>query len=260
MDPLATTERFEREFREALSFNSSSLSSSSSVVGAPGKVVKTRIQFALEAVLSTTRDVYYDDTKDDEHYPFDSDEKELEKIETLAEFFYQCASVDLNPHAFDVRLENVTNSSSKMSSISEETKASLRRAYVRNKTELTKACRIMAEMEDEKTTEQLEKIEWRMSAETSSRMRQNRGRHREGRDGREEEESEGVGGDRLRYVVKVTLRSVGEKKNAMAKRRVEVFECSYETLKKLSEDVEKCREKSEDARARRIRRFVKRPT
>ena len=258
MDPLATTERFEREFREALSFNSSL--SSSSVVGAPGKVVKTRIQFALEAVLSTTRDVYYDDTKDDEHYPFDSDEKELEKIETLAEFFYQCASVDLNPHAFDVRLENVTNSSSKMSSISEETKASLRRAYVRNKTELTKACRIMAEMEDEKTTEQLEKIEWRMSAETSSRMRQNRGRHREGRDGREEEESEGVGGDRLRYVVKVTLRSVGEKKNAMAKRRVEVFECSYETLKKLSEDVEKCREKSEDARARRIRRFVKRPT
>ena len=259
MDPLATTERFEREFREALSFNSSL--SSSSVVGAPGKVVKTRIQFALEAVLSTTRDVYYDDTKDDEHYPFDSDEKELEKIETLAEFFYQCASVDLNPHAFDVRLENVTNSSSKMSSISEETKASLRRAYVRNKTELTKACRIIAEMEDEKTTEQLEKIEWRMSAETSSRMRQNRGRHREGRDGREEEESEGVGGDRLRYVVKVTLRSVGEKKkNAMAKRRVEVFECSYETLKKLSEDVEKCREKSEDARARRIRRFVKRPT
>ena len=255
MDPLATTERFEREFREALSFNS--VSSSSSVVGATRKVVKTRIQFALEAVLSTTRDAYYDDTKDDEHYPFDSDEKELEKIETLAEFFYQCASVDLNPHAFDVRLENVTSSAS---SISEETKASLRRAYVRNKTELTKACRIMAEMEDEKTTEQLEKIEWRMSAETSSRMRQNRGRHREGRDGREEEESEGVGGDRLRYVVKITLRSVGEKKNAMAKRRVEVFECSYETLKKLSEDVEKCREKSEDARARRIRRFVKRPT
>ena len=254
MDPLATTERFEREFREALSFNSS-LSSSSN------KVVKTRIQFALEAVLSATtpRDVY--DTKDDEHYPFDSDEKELEKIETLAEFFYQCASVDLYPHAFDVRLENVTNSSSKMSSISEETKASLRSAYVRNKTELTRACRTLAEMEDEKTTEQLEKIEWRMSAETSSRMRQNRGRHREGRDGREEEESEGVGGDRLRYVVKVTLRSVGEKKkNAMAKRRVEVFECSYETLKKLSEDVEKCREKSEDARARRIRRFVKRPT
>lgn len=256
MDPLATTERFEREFREALSFNSS-LSSSSD------KVVKTRIQFALEAVLSATtpRDVY--DTKDDEHYPFDSDEKELEKIETLAEFFYQCASVDLYPHAFDVRLENVTNSSSKMSSIiSEETKASLRSAYVRNKTELTRACRTLAEMEDEKTTEQLEKIEWRMSAETSSRMRQNRGRHREGRDGREEEESEGVGGDRLRYVVKVTLRSVGEKKKnaAAAKRRVEVFECSYETLKKLSEDVEKCREKSEDARARRIRRFVKRPT
>ena len=253
MDPLATTERFEREFREALSFNSS-LSSSSN------KVVKTRIQFALEAVLSATtpRDVY--DTKDDEHYPFDSDEKELEKIETLAEFFYQCASVDLNPHAFDVRLENVTNSSSKMSSISEETKASLRSAYVRNKTELTRACRTIAEIEDEKTTEQLEKIEWRMSAETSSRMRQNRGRHREGRDGREEEESEGVGGDRLRYVVKITLRSVGEKKNAMAKRRVEVFECSYETLKKLSEDVEKCQEKSEDARARRIRRFVKRPT
>jgi len=255
MDPLATTERFEREFREALSFNSS-LSSSSDTV------VKTRIQFALEAVLSATtpRDVY--DAKDDEHYPFDSDEKELEKIETLAEFFYQCASVDLYPHAFDVRLENVTNSSSKMSSISEETKASLRSAYVRNKTELTRACRTLAEMEDEKTTEQLEKIEWRMSAETSSRMRQNRGRHREGRDGREEEESEGVGGDRLRYVVKVTLRSVGEKKKnaAAAKRRVEVFECSYETLKKLSEDVEKCREKSEDARARRIRRFVKRPT
>ena len=115
-----------------------------------------------------------DHTKDDEHCPFDSDEKELEKIETLAEFFYQCASVDLNPHAFDVRLENVTNSSSKMSSISEETKASLRSAYVRNKTELTRACRTIAEMEDEKTTEQLEKIEWRMSAETSSRMRQNR--------------------------------------------------------------------------------------
>ncbi len=263
MDPLATTERFERDFREALSLNSSSSSSSSSsvVFGATAKVVvKTRIQFALEAVLSsaaTTRDVYYDDTDD---YP--DDEKELEKIETLAEFFYQCASVDLYPHAFDVRLENVTNSSSKMSSISEETKASLRSAYVRNKTELTRACRTLAEMEDEKTTEQLEKIEWRMSAETSSRMRQNRGRHREGRDGREEEESEGVGGDRLRYVVKVTLRSVGEKKKnaAAAKRRVEVFECSYETLKKLSEDVEKCREKSEDARARRIRRFVKRPT
>ena len=260
MDPLATTERFEREFREALSFNSS-LSSSSD------KVVKTRIQFALEAVLSATtpRDVY--DTKDDEHYPFDSDEKELEKIENLAEFFYQCASVDLYPHAFDVRLENVTNSSSKMSSISEETKASLRSAYVRNKTELTRACRTLAEMEDEKTTEQLEKIEWRMSAETSSRMRQNRGRHRKGRGGREKEESEGEnggvgvgGGDRLRYVVKVTLRSAGEKKNNAAKRRVEVFECSYETLKKLSEDVEKCREKSEDARARRIRRFVKRPT
>jgi len=126
----------------------------------------------------------------------------------------------------------------------------------------------MAEMEDEKTTERLEKIEWRMSVETSSRMRQNRRRRRKGRDGGEEEESEGEnggvgveGGDRLRYVVKVTLRSVGEKKNnAAAKRRVEVFECSYETLKKLSEDVEKCREKSEDARARRIRRFVKRPT
>ena len=264
MDPLATTERFEREFREALS--SSSVSSSSSVVGATHKVVKTRIQFALEAVLSSTRDVYYDDTKDDEYYPDDSDEKELEKIETLAEFFHQCASVNLNPHAFDVRLENVTSSASSMS---EETKASLRRAYVRNKTELTRACRIMAEMEDEKTTERLEKIEWRMSAETSSRMRQNRGRHRKGRGGREEEESEGEnggvgveGGDRLRYVVKVTLRSVGEKKKnaAAAKRRVEVFECSYETLKKLSEDVEKCREKSEDARARRIRRFVKRPT
>lgn len=252
MDPLATTERFEREFREALS-------SSSSVVGATRKVVKTRIQFALEAVLSTTRDVYYDDTKDDDEYPFDLDEKELEKIETLAEFFYQCASVDLNPHAFDARLENVTSSAS---SISEETKASLRSAYVRNKTELTRACRTIAEMEDEKTTEQLEKIEWRMSAETSSRMRQNRGRHQEEESrGGGENGGVGVGGDRLRYVVKVTLRSVGEKKkNAMAKRRVEVFECSYETLKKLSEDVEKCREKSEDARARRIRRFVKRPT
>ena len=258
MDPLATTERFEREFREALATNT--------------VVVKTRIQFASEAVLSATtpRDAHYDDTDDDDEYPpFKDDDtlKELEKIETLAEFFYQCASVDLTPHAFDVRLENVTNSSS-TSLMSEETKAFLRRAYARNKTQFTRACRTMAEMEDEKTTERLEKIEWRMSAETSSRMRQNRGRHRKGRGGREEEESEGEnggvgveGGDRLRYVVKVTLRSVGEKKNnAAAKRRVEVFECSYETLKKLSEDVEKCREKSEDARARRIRRFVKRPT
>ena len=259
MDPLATTERFEREFREAL--------------GATTKVVKTRIQFALEAVLSATTpptDVYYDDTDDDDLYPpFKDDDnlKELEKIETLAEFFYQCASVDLTPHAFDVRLENVTNSSS-TSLMSEETKAFLRRAYARNKTQFTRACRTMAEMEDEKTTERLEKIEWRMSVETSSRMRQNRRRRRKGRDGGEEEESEGEnggaggveGGDRLGYVVKVTLRSVDEKVNAAAKRRVEVFECSYETLKKLSEDVEKCREKSEDARARRIRRFVKRPT
>ena len=259
MDPLATTERFEREFREALATNT--------------VVVKTRIQFASEAVLSATtpRDAHYDDTDDDDEYPpFKDDDtlKELEKIETLAEFFYQCASVDLTPHAFDVRLENVTNSSS-TSLMSEETKAFLRRAYARNKTQFTRACRTMAEMEDEKTTERLEKIEWRMSVETSSRMRQNRRRRRKGRDGGEEEESEGEnggaggveGGDRLGYVVKVTLRSVGEKKNnAAAKRRVEVFECSYETLKKLSEDVEKCREKSEDARARRIRRFVKRPT
>ena len=143
----------------------------------------------------------------------------------------------------------------KKAKISEETKDALRQTYVKNKTRLTRACRDLAEIEDEKTMERLENIEWRMSVETSSRLRQNR-RHAEKE---EDDVNAAFGGDRLRYVVKMTLRSLDEKTNE-PQRRVEVFECSYETLKKLSDDVDKCREKSEDARARRIRRFVRRPT
>ena len=107
-------------------------------------------------------------------------------------------------------------------------------------------------MEDEKTMERIEKVEWRMDVETSSRMRQNRGGGGGGGEG------DDIVGDRLRYVVKVTLRRLNE--NYVAERRVDVFECSYDALKKLSEEVEKCLEKSEDARAKRIRRFVRRPT
>lgn len=274
MDPLSTTESLKRDLTSALS----SFSSSSSREQRHSlDVVKKRIQFALDFVVlsgggKTSEDrlkkIFIASDAEDAGGVAD-EEEELDKIETLAQFFYQCASVDLTPRAFDERLENLTTTTTttlttgggggekvgKRAKISEETKETLRQTYVKNKTRLTRACRDLAEIEDEKTTERLENIEWRMSVETSSRLRQNR-RHAEKE---EDDVNAAFGGDRLRYVVKMTLRSLDEKTNE-PKRRVEVFECSYETLKKLSDDVDKCREKSEDARARRIRRFVRRPT
>ena len=277
MDPLSTTESLKRDLTSALS---SSSSSSSSREQHSLDVVKKRIQCALDFVVLSDGKTNEDrlkkifianDAEDASRVVVaGEEEEELDKIETLAQFFYQCASVDLTPRAFDERLENLTTTTTttstpgvggggekvgKKAKISEETKDALRQTYVKNKTRLTRACRDLAEIEDEKTTERLENIEWRMSVETSSRLRQNR-RHAEKE---EDDVNAAFGGDRLRYVVKMTLRSLDEKTNE-PKRRVEVFECSYETLKKLSDDVDKCREKSEDARARRIRRFVRRPT
>jgi hypothetical protein len=275
MDPLSTTESLKRDLTSALS----SFSSSSSRERQHSlDVVKKRIQFALDFVVLSGGGKTSEDRLKKIFIASDAEdaggvaeeEEELDKIETLAQFFYQCASVDLTPRAFDERLENLTTTTTttsttggggggekvgKRAKISEETKETLRQTYVKNKTRLTRACRDLAEIEDEKTTERLENIEWRMSVETSSRLRQNR-RHAEKE---EDDVNAAFGGDRLRYVVKMTLRSLDEKTNE-PKRRVEVFECSYETLKKLSDDVDKCREKSEDARARRIRRFVRRPT
>jgi len=275
MDPLSTTESLKRDLTSALS----SFSSSSSREQQHSlDVVKKRIQFALDFVVLNGGGKTSEDRLKKIFIASDAEgaggvaeeEEELDKIETLAQFFYQCASVDLTPRAFDERLENLTTTTpttltpggggggekvGKKAKISEETKDALRQTYVKNKTRLTRACRDLAEIEDEKTTERLENIEWRMSVETSSRLRQNR-RHAEKE---EDDVNAAFGGDRLRYVVKMTLRSLDEKTNE-PKRRVEVFECSYETLKKLSDDVDKCREKSEDARARRIRRFVRRPT
>ena len=274
MDPLSTTESLKRDLTSALS----SFSSSSSREQQHSlDVVKKRIQCALDFVVLNDGKTSEDRLKKifiandaDDASGVAEEEEELDKIETLAQFFYQCASVDLTPRAFDERLENLTTTTTttlatggggrgekvgKKAKISEETKDALRQTYVKNKTRLTRACRDLAEIEDEKTTERLENIEWRMSVETSSRLRQNR-RHAEKE---EDDVNAAFGGDRLRYVVKMTLRSLDEKTNE-PKRRVEVFECSYETLKKLSDDVDKCREKSEDARARRIRRFVRRPT
>ena len=278
MDPLSTTESLKRDLTSALS--SSSSYSSSSREQHSLDVVKKRIQCALDFVVLSDGKTNEDrlkkifianDAEDASRVVVaGEEEEELDKIETLAQFFYQCASVDLTPRAFDERLENLTTTTTttstpgvggggekvgKKAKISEETKDALRQTYVKNKTRLTRACRDLAEIEDEKTTERLENIEWRMSVETSSRLRQNR-RHAEKE---EDDVNDAFGGDRLRYVVKMTLRSLDEKTNE-PKRRVEVFECSYETLKKLSDDVDKCREKSEDARARRIRRFVRRPT
>jgi len=278
MDPLSTTESLKRDLTSALS--SSSSYSSSSREQHSLDVVKKRIQCALDFVVLSDGKTNEDrlkkifianDAEDASRVVVaGEEEEELDKIETLAQFFYQCASVDLTPRAFDERLENLTTTTTttstpgvggggekvgKKAKISEETKDALRQTYVKNKTRLTRACRDLAEIEDEKTTERLENIEWRMSVETSSRLRQNR-RHAEKE---EDDVNAAFGGDRLRYVVKMTLRSLDEKTNE-PKRRVEVFECSYETLKKLSDDVDKCREKSEDARARRIRRFVRRPT
>jgi hypothetical protein len=269
MDPLSTTESLKRDLTSALSSSSRERQHSLDVV-------KKRIQFALDFVVLNGGGKTSEDRLKKIFIASDAEdaggvaeeEEELDKIETLAQFFYQCASVDLTPRAFDDRLENLTTTTTttlttggggekvgKRAKISEETKETLRQTYVKNKTRLTRACRDLAEIEDEKTTERLENIEWRMSVETSSRLRQNR-RHAEKE---EDDVNAAFGGDRLRYVVKMTLRSLDEKTNE-PKRRVEVFECSYETLKKLSDDVDKCREKSEDARARRIRRFVRRPT
>ena len=280
MDPLSTTESLKRDLTSALSCFSFSFPSSREQRSLD--VIKKRIQRALDFVVlnggKTSEDrlekIFIANDAEDASGVAE-EEEELDKIETLAQFFYQCASVDLTPRAFDERLENLTTTTTttitagggggggggggekvgKRAKISEETKDALRQTYVKNKTRLTRACRDLAEIEDEKTTERLENIEWRMSVETSSRLRQNR-RHAEKE---EDDVNAAFGGDRLRYVVKMTLRSLDEKTNE-PKRRVEVFECSYETLKKLSDDVDKCREKSEDARARRIRRFVRRPT
>ena len=251
MDPLPTTASLKRDVQWALLGSTTGRQS----------VLEKRIQSAVDAVafcaLPTTRVVADDDDdSDDDSDEEEEEEEELAKIETLAQFFYQCASVDLTPRGFDERLDVVCGGDDEnvnddiVRSIPTETKRALRDAYVKNKTRLTRACRNLAEMEDEKTMERIEKVEWRMDVETSSRMRQNRG----GGGG----EGDDIVGDRLRYVVKVTLRRLNE--NYVAERRVDVFECSYDALKKLSEEVEKCLEKSEDARAKRIRRFVRRPT
>ena len=253
MDPLPTTASLKRDVQRALWV--------SNQTGRKSALLEKRIQSAVDAVafcaLPTTRVVADDDDdSDDDSDEEEEEEEELAKIETLAQFFYQCASVDLTPRGFDERLDVVCGGDDEnvnddiVRSIPTETKRALRDAYVKNKTRLTSACRNLAEMEDEKTMERIEKVEWRMDVETSSRMRQNRG----GGGG----EGDDIVGDRLRYVVKVTLRRLNE--NYVAERRVDVFECSYDALKKLSEEVEKCLEKSEDARAKRIRRFVRRPT
>ena len=255
MDPLPTTASLKRDVQWALLGSTTTGRQSSSVL-------EKRIQSAVDAVafcaLPTTRVVADDDDdSDDDSDEEEEEEEELAKIETLAQFFYQCASVDLTPRGFDERLDVVCGGDDEnvnddiVRSIPTETKRALRDAYVKNKTRLTRACRNLAEMEDEKTMERIEKVEWRMDVETSSRMRQNRGGGGGG-------EGDDIVGDRLRYVVKVTLRRLNE--NYVAERRVDVFECSYDALKKLSEEVEKCLEKSEDARAKRIRRFVRRPT
>jgi len=254
MDPLPTTASLKRDVQRALWV--------SNQTGRKSALLEKRIQSAVDAVafcaLPTTRVVADDDDdSDDDSDEEEEEEEELAKIETLAQFFYQCASVDLTPRGFDERLDVVCGGDDEnvnddiVRSIPTETKRALRDAYVKNKTRLTRACRNLAEMEDEKTMERIEKVEWRMDVETSSRMRQNRGGGGGG-------EGDDIVGDRLRYVVKVTLRRLNE--NYVAERRVDVFECSYDALKKLSEEVEKCLEKSEDARAKRIRRFVRRPT
>jgi len=255
MDPLPTTASLKRDVQWALL---------GSTTGRQSSVLEKRIQSAVDAVAfcacfsSSLPTREEEEEEDDDSEEEEEEEEELAKIETLAHFFYQCASVDLTPRGFDERLDVVCPPGGDdddvnddiVRSIPTETKRALRDAYVKNKTRLTRACRNLAEMEDEKTMERIEKVEWRMDVETSSRMRQNRGGGGGGGDD--------IVGDRLRYVVKVTLRRLNE--NYVAERRVDVFECSYDALKKLSEEVEKCLEKSEDARAKRIRRFVRRPT
>ena len=255
MDPLPTTASLKRDVQWALLGSTTGRQS----------VLEKRIQSAVDAVafcacFSSSLPTREEEEEDDDSDEEEEEEEELAKIETLAHFFYQCASVDLTPRGFDERLDVVCPPGGDdddvnddiVRSIPTETKRALRDAYVKNKTRLTRACRNLAEMEDEKTMERIEKVEWRMDVETSSRMRQNRGGGGGGGGG------DDIVGDRLRYVVKVTLRRLNE--NYVAERRVDVFECSYDALKKLSEEVEKCLEKSEDARAKRIRRFVRRPT
>ena len=225
MDPLSTTESLKRDLTSALSSSFSSREQHSL------DVVKKRIQCALDFVVLSVGKTSEDRLKKifiandaDDASGVAEEEDELDKIETLAQFFYQCASVDLTPRAFDERLENLTTTTptttlttpggggggekvGKKAKISEEMKDALRQTYVKNKTRLTRACRDLAEIEDEKTTERLENIEWRMSVETSSRLRQNR-RHAEKE---EDDVNAAFGGDRLRYVVKMTLRSLDEK-------------------------------------------------
>ena len=241
MDPLPTTASLKRDVQWALLGSTTTGRQSSSVL-------EKRIQSAVDAVafcacfsssLPTREEEEEEDDDSDEE---EEEEEELAKIETLAQFFYQCASVDLTPRGFDERLDVVCGGDDEnvnddiVRSIPTETKRALRDAYVKNKTRLTRACRNLAEMEDEKTMERIEKVEWRMDVETSSRMRQNRGGGGGGGGGGDD-----IVGDRLRYVVKVTLRRLNE--NYVAERRVDVFECSYDALKKLSEEVEKCLEK-----------------
>ncbi len=180
MDPLPTTASLKRDVQWALL---------GSTTGRQSSVLEKRIQSAVDAVafcacfsssLPTREEEEEEDDDSDEE---EEEEEELAKIETLAHFFYQCASVDLTPRGFDERLDVVCPPGGDdddvnddiVRSIPTETKRALRDAYVKNKTRLTRACRNLAEMEDEKTMERIEKVEWRMDVETSSRMRQNRG-------------------------------------------------------------------------------------
>ena len=158
MDPLSTTESLKRDLTSALS--SSSSSSSCSREQHSLDVVKKRIQCALDFVVLSDGKTNEDrlkkifianDAEDASRVVVAGEEEELDKIETLAQFFYQCASVDLTPRAFDERLENLTTTTTtttlttgggggggekvgKKAKISEETKDALRQTYVKKKT------------------------------------------------------------------------------------------------------------------------------
>ena len=243
MNRLATTENARRDFRSATLTNDEKKSDfgnaddddSNSNAFVEEAMLRRNARRALDLLLLRRgRRRRRNEDEDEDEDP----QKKKRAMQALAHFFHECASVDLTDAAVEERLQNLRVESAKHRQI-------LREMYAEEREALKRQCKIRAEFEDFELSEgreRFERLEWRLDARTSSRTN--------------------VNGERknpeLRYVVRLTLRRGGGDEEKGNLRTVD-FECDFETMKNLSEDVELCFKRSDDARVRRIRKFIKWP-
>jgi len=258
---IATIDRFKRDLQRALENRSRTLLSGLAIA-------TTLADLAIDDLVMPTKKsamMFGKRNSDDEEENSKArnraivTEEEEAKIETIKMFFVECARDNLSSFELRERLDQFEVPKGR----ARENVVDL---YERNGRAIIELVMKEAEREnEEKRAHRFEKIEWRLSAVTSSRGLVNRFNDDRDEAAADETKRDLLFEPELRYVVRVHLRRNNDDDDDDDDcddddgKKVEEFECSFETLRKLSEDVERASERARDQRARRIKKYVRRP-